>query len=59
MGNYKKISITAVGTRGFGVWGKHFKHLEENGKNMSSQLGFLKNKLYEDKGIYESYGPHG
>lgn len=34
------------------MWGKHFKHLEENGKKMSSQLGFLKNKSYEDKGIY-------
>lgn len=39
--------------------GKHFKHLEENGKKMSSQLGFLKNKSYEEKRIRESYGPHG
>lgn len=28
-------------------------------KRQSSQLGFLKNKSYEEKDRYESYGPHG
>lgn len=39
--------------------GKYFKHLEENDKKMSRQLGFLKNRSYEEKSIYESYVPHG
>lgn len=41
------------------MWEKHFRHLEENGKKMSSQLGFLKSKSYEEKDRYESYGPLG
>lgn len=48
MQHNKPVTLTLVWRKSFGGWGVYLKHLEENGKKISSQPGFLENKSYEE-----------